>query len=168
MAIGVQPSTTSLVLSDGGGQNGTIPAATERAAGCMTAQMVRDLEALKLWRVGIETGGETGVDVITRSELMTALAPLKARAQSADLSFDLRRLQSRLDALEQSPQSLSLPAPDISAERVSLLEEAVAGLGKELMRSIENEQAMASRVAEIESRLAMIANVSKKLAEEGV
>lgn len=168
MAIGVQPSTTSLVLADGSGQNGTIPAATERSAGCMTAQMVRDLETLKMWRVGVETGGETSVDIITRSELMSALAPLKARSPSSESSFDVRRLQARVDALEHSPP-LALPPPGgASDDRVRLLEDAVAGLGEELIRAIQSEKAMASRVAEIESRLAMIANVSKKLAEEGV
>ena len=57
---------------------------------------------------------------------------------------------------------------NISDNGLKLIEDAVAGLGAELMRALNSERVMAGRVAEIESRLAMIANDSKKLAEEGV
>lgn len=48
--IGFMPSRTSVEVRDPDGDVGTIPAATEGAAGVMTAQHVRLLEEVATWR----------------------------------------------------------------------------------------------------------------------
>ena len=118
MAIGAQPTQTSVVISDGSGQTGTIPAADEKAAGVMTPVMYRQLNDLLRWRVGIDSGTDVGgpVDIITRGELNTALQALRQAPQQQALTvgnqFDQRRLLARVDALEAAhTQALSLPAP---------------------------------------------------------
>lgn len=116
MAIGAQPTQTSVVISDGSGQSGTIPAADEKAAGVMTPVMYRQLNDLLRWRVGIDAGTDVDgpVDIITRCELNQALQALRApqQALTAGNQFDMRRVLARVDALEAAHnQALSLPAP---------------------------------------------------------
>lgn len=117
MAIGAQPTTTSVVISDGSGQTGTIPAANEKAAGVMTAVMYQQLNDLLRWRVGVDTGSDVDgpVDIITRGELnqaLQALRQLPSPQAAIGNQFDQRRIAARLDALEAAhTQALTLPAP---------------------------------------------------------
>jgi len=116
MAIGAQPTQTSVVITDGSGQPGTIEAANDKAAGVMTPVMYKQLNDLLRWRVGIDAGTDVDgpVDIITRGELNQALQAMRAPQQALTVGnqFDQRRLLARVDALEQAhTQSLSLPAP---------------------------------------------------------
>lgn len=116
MALGAQPTQTSVVVSDASGQAATIEAATEKAAGVMTAVMYRQLQDLLRWRVGVDSGTDVDgpVDIITRGELNVALQALRAPQQALTVGnqFDQKRLLARVDALEAAHnQALSLPAP---------------------------------------------------------
>lgn len=152
MAIGAQPTTTSVVISDGSGQTGTIPAANEKAAGVMTAVMYQQLNDLLRWRVGVDTGADVGgpVDIITRGELnqaLQALRQLPAPQAAIGNQFDQRRMLARLDAVEAAQtQALSLPTPQSMASAYD-----VGAVSREEIDQIKADiGSMTARVAQLE------------------
>lgn len=156
MAIGAQPTTTSVVISDGSGQTGTIPAANEKAAGVMTAVMYQQLNDLLRWRVGVDTGSDVGgpVDIITRTELNQALQALRqAPAQQAltvGNQFDQRRMLARMDALETAQtQALSLPSPQV----LSPVYDADAVTREEIDQLKADMSSVSNRLAALEQGL---------------
>ena len=115
--IGVLPTRTGVNITSSNGQNGTIPAATPKAAGCMSADQAQQLDAL--WRASltsdqgpapivIERPAQRPVDVVSRSELRAAIAEV-SRAVAANpltpiaddsLPARMAAIEARQDQLE--------------------------------------------------------------------
>lgn len=135
---GVLPTKTSVRITESDGSIGTIPAATESAAGCMSAAQVQKLE--KLWLVHETRAGETVIleraapdtsHLVTRDQLrqiMTALPKPDPRALFAPV---LAEVEHRLSAL---------PAPSTSDD----------GLREIVHQVIDQTQALDMRLREVE------------------
>lgn len=113
--IGVLPSRTSVQITSTAGASGTIPAATSRAAGCMTAEQVTHLDAL--WQTHLTAGGgplmaierpAQQVSGVSRaelhqmmSEMSKALAPPITLVPETDVAARVADLETRHEQLRQ-------------------------------------------------------------------
>lgn len=101
---GAMPTRTSVEISIGT-EKANVAAASERAAGVMTAEHVRVLEELQRWRVGVETGTDAGnirTDIITRGELVAESARI-AEAVKAATRGALQQLEDKVARVQLQP-----------------------------------------------------------------
>lgn len=124
--IGVLPSKTSLSITSSTGENGSIPAATTRAAGCMTAVHVQQLETLWLIHqtgsagdpLVIQAPAARPADAVSRGELRAVVAEMQraiaanhqtlpAIAHDASLEERLVQMEERERAHEARVLSLA-------------------------------------------------------------
>lgn len=113
--IGVLPSRTSVQITSTAGASGTIPSATPRTAGCMSAEQADHLDTL--WQAHLTAGGGP-VMVIERpaqpspgvsraelhqmmSEMSKALAPPITLVPDSDVASRIADLEIRHEQLRQ-------------------------------------------------------------------
>ncbi len=167
--IGALPTKNSVRITSTTGDFGTIPAATASAAGVMTADHVKKLEAIWQWHQTLEAGGKSLViqaptvdtsNFPTRMEIQQALAQLP-RGQSsvpdiAALRSQVSDLQQQL--LETTARALSGPPvtfQDGSQETIdqrarAVLEGVIQGMAgiEDRLQSVETVIEVLRRVAD--------------------
>jgi len=151
---GALPTRTSVVVTDTRGDQATIPAATETAAGVMTAEQVRQLEAL--WRVHQTQAGPTVIiepsrpdpNLVTREQLVKALQAMPAP--------DVLPLERRIADLSARMAALPAPTSDSGPLR-STVEQII-----EQMRHDQAElDSLGARVKRLESMLDALAQLAE-------
>lgn len=142
--IGVIPTKTSIELRESDGDAGTLPAATESAAGVMTAQHVRMLS--EVW--SSYRGGSQQIVIETPAALVDT-SQFVTRSEATQLLAEVQR---------RIPPPLPLkviPAPSAMDQQVAALREAVArmqqdSLANDAMARVERlERDQQAIVAEI-------------------
>lgn len=114
--IGVMPSRTTVRITSTTGENGTIPGATPRAAGCMTADHASRLETL--WQVH-ETASGGQLVVIERP----------APAHDSVTLTELRAMLGEVQKAIAAPVIVQAPAgPDAVSPRLDEIERQIADL----------------------------------------
>lgn len=143
--IGVLPTKTSIELREPDGDAGTLPAATESAAGVMTAQHVKMLaEVWASYRGGAQPIViEAAAPPVDTSQFVT-------RAEAAHLMSEVQR---------RIPPPVPLKvvsAPSAVDQQVAALREAVAR-----MQAAPVDEAMAARIERMErDQQAMVAEIT--------
>lgn len=143
--IGVLPTKTSIELREPDGDAGTLPAATESAAGVMTAQHVKMLaEVWASYRGGAQPIViEAAAPPVDTSQFVT-------RAEAAHLMSEVQR---------RIPPPVPLKvvsAPSAVDQQVAALREAVAR-----MQAAPVDEAMAARIERLErDQQAMVAEIT--------
>lgn len=125
--IGVMPTATTVQLRDPDGDTGTVPAATPRAAGCMTASHVQRIEALEK---AVFPASASATNVVSlRAPAAASLAPAAPAPVAApdprvdDLQEAVAILTDRVAALPDA--SVAQPAsvvPPGLLDRIGLIE----------------------------------------------
>ena len=144
--IGVLPSKTSISITSSNGENGTIPAASPKAAGCMTAEHSRQLETL--WTLH-QTEGQTEAVVIQ--------APAPSRPVDAVTRGELRMVVAEMQrsiAANAAPQTPLAIAHDTGLEDRLVQMEA---------REMQQEARIQSLAQTLDTALAFIEQMQKDL-----
>lgn len=138
--IGVLPSKTSVSITSSNGENGTIPAATPTAAGCMTAEHVKKLErvytaietgTVHLEPIVIEAPAKPPADTVSRGELRAVVSELQRTIAASQPPPPLPALT---DDTELRERIAALETREMDQERrlqamVQLLDQALSMLG---------------------------------------
>ncbi len=150
---GVLPTKTSIQIRESDGSTGTIPSATPTAAGCMTAEHVRRLEALWLLH---ETGGG-GALVMQPSVDTSAFVTVE----------QLRGLLARLEPQRRVPSEPRAPLPQVSGGEIAHVRDQVSDIGNRVamleMRPMpESDRAY---LESIDHRLAIVEETLRDILE---
>lgn len=134
--IGALPTKTSVEISDGQGNKATVPAATPRSAGAMTAAQAEMLATL--WQHHQTQGGGTVVietapaldtsQFVRRDQMDQMVQALRSvKVQPPDLS----PLRAQIEHLERQFKALPAPQPDGSVQAPDLtpiMQDVISGM----------------------------------------